>query len=134
MIIDRFTVAAVVVTVAVPRCRNAAVIVGAEEAVPRARALGAYLRTLIRVVAAVVIAVAEPERFNTDVGRVALEVARRTRSVPFAALASFIRCIGVLAVIDSIANLSTNRPTTRNKLHCSSTNTLFLNMNIKDNN
>lgn len=66
--IDQVTVAAVVITVAIPRCRNAAVVVGAPEAVAGARALRARSCVLVRVIPAVVVTVTQPKRLDADVG------------------------------------------------------------------
>lgn len=104
----RFTIAAVIVSVAVPRCRDAAVVVRTAEAVARTRALRAGRIVFIRIVTTVVIAVAEPERFDANVGRITLEMTSWTRRVPGANVARFVRRVGVLAVIDAVANLLAN--------------------------
>lgn len=99
------SVAAIVVSVAVPGGRNAAVVVGAAEAVAGTRSLRAGRVVLVRIVAAVVVAVAQPERLHANVGRVALEMVRRASRVPSATIAGLVRRVGVLAVINSVANL-----------------------------
>lgn len=67
------SIATVVVAVAVPRSGYTPV-VRAAEAVLRARSLRAMEGVLVRVVAAVVIAVAEPVRLHADVGLLTLQV------------------------------------------------------------
>ncbi len=99
------SVPAVVVSVAVPSGRNAAVVVGAAETVAGTRSLRTGRVVLIRIVAAVVVAVAEPERLHANVSRVALEMVRRASRVPRATIAGLVRRVGVLAIINSVANL-----------------------------
>ncbi len=99
------SVAAIVVSVAVPGGRNAAVVVGAAEAVAGTRSLRAGRVVLVRIVAAVVVAIAQPKRLHANVGRVALEMVRRASRVPSATIAGLVRRVGVLAVINSVANL-----------------------------
>lgn len=74
----------VVVAVAVPSGRDAAVI-GAPEAVLRAGPLGAVQRVLVAVVPAIVVPVAEPVGLHADVGLLALEVVGRAGGVAGAA-------------------------------------------------
>lgn len=97
-------VSAIVISVAVPRRRNATV-VGAPEAVLRARSLGAMQRVLVGIVSAVVVAVAEPVRFHADVGVFAFKVFRGASSVVAASLVGLVRGDVILAIVNSIAHL-----------------------------
>lgn len=105
-VLGRFVgpVAAVVVAVAVPRGRYAPV-VRAPEAVGRARALRTVHRVLVAVVAAVVVAVAQPIRFHAYVCPLALEMVGRARHVLRAPVVCFVRRSVVLAVVDAVAHL-----------------------------
>lgn len=76
------SVAAVIVSIAIPRGRNAAVVVGAAETVAGTRALRTRRFVLIGIVAAVIIAVTQPERFHANVGRVAFEMLRWAGGIP----------------------------------------------------
>lgn len=76
------SVAAVIVSIAIPRGRNAAVVVGASETVAGTRALRTRRFVLIGIVAAVIIAVTQPERFHANVGRVAFEMLRWAGGIP----------------------------------------------------
>ena len=102
----KFTVAAVVISVAVPGGRNAAVVVGAAEAVAGTRALRTGGIVFVGIVAAVVVSVAQPVGLHTNVGRVALEVVVGARGVADALVGRFIRRVGVFTVVDSVAHLS----------------------------
>ncbi len=99
------TVSTVVVSITVPRCRDAAVVVGATETVAGTGSLRTGRVVLVRVVAAVVVTVAEPKRLDANVGRVALEMPRRASRVPGATIAGLVRRVGVFTVVDSVANL-----------------------------
>ena len=60
----------------------------------------------VGVVAAVVVAVAEPVRLDADGGGLALHVRARTGDVPAAALLDrFVRGLVVLAIVDAVAHL-----------------------------
>lgn len=97
-------VAAVVVAVAVPRGRYAPV-VGAPEAIGRARALRTVHRVLVAVVAAIVVAVAQPVRLHAYVGLQALEMIRRARDVLRAPVVRLVRRRVVLAIVHAVAHL-----------------------------
>lgn len=100
-------VAAVVVAVAVPRGRYAPV-VRAPEAVGRARALRTMYRVLVAVVAAIVVAVAQPVRFHAYVRPLALEMVGRARHVLRAPVVRLVRRGVVLAVVHAVAHLRQN--------------------------
>ena len=64
-------------------------------------------RVLVRVVSAVVVAVAEPVRLHADGGRLAGEVVRRAGDVAVPAGAhALVRRLVVLAVVDAVAHLA----------------------------
>jgi hypothetical protein len=107
------SVATIVVSVTIPSGRNAAVVVGTAETVARAGALRTGRIVLIRIVTAVIVSVAEPERFHANVGRIAFEMVRWASCVPRATIAGFIRRISVFAIIYSVANLK--NPPSENK-------------------
>lgn len=75
------------------------------EAVLRAGSLGAVQWILVAVVAAVVVAVAEPVGLDADVGLLALEVVGRASRVHRASLVGLVRGDVVLAVVDAVADL-----------------------------
>lgn len=101
-------VAAVVVTVAVPRGRYTPV-VGTPEAVGRARPLRTVHRVLVAVVAAVVVAVAQPVGFHADVGLLALQMVGRARDVLRAPVVGLVRRRVVLAVVHAVTHLRADR-------------------------
>lgn len=105
-------VAAVVVTVAVPRGRYAPV-VRAPETVCRARPLGTVHRVLVTVVAAVVVAVAQPIRFHANVRLLALQMVRRARDVLRAPVVGLVRSRVVFAVVHAVAHLAKQTTTPR---------------------
>lgn len=99
------TVAAIVVTVAVPSGRNASVVVRTAEAVARARPLRTGGVILVRVISAIIVAVTQPKRFDANVGRVALEMARRAGGIASAPFTSLVCCVGVLTIVDTVTDL-----------------------------
>lgn len=98
-------VAAIVVAVAIPRGRYTSV-VGAPEAVGRARPLRTVHRVLVAVVAAIVVAVAQPIRFHANVRLLALQMVRRARNVLRAPVVRFVRSRVVFAIVHAVAHLT----------------------------
>lgn len=97
-------VAAIVVAVAIPRGRYAPV-VGTPETIGRARPLRTMDRVLVAVVAAIVVAVAQPIRFHAYVRLFALQMVRRTRYVLRAPVVRFVRSRIVFAIVHAVAHL-----------------------------
>lgn len=79
--------------------------IGATEAVLRTGPLSTMNWILIAIVAAIVVAVAEPIRFHADVRLLALEMVQRARSIARAPLMRLVRSDVVLAVINAVAHL-----------------------------
>ena len=79
--------------------------IGTPEAVWRTSSLSAMNRILVAVVAAIVIAVAEPVGLDTDVRLLALEMIQWTRGVARTALMRFVGGDVILAVINTVAHL-----------------------------
>jgi len=99
------TITAIIVSVAIPHCRNASVIVRTSETVARAGSLRAGRIVLVGVVTAIVITVTEPERLDAVVGRIAFDMTGRTSRILGANVAGFVNRVGILAIIYSIGNL-----------------------------
>lgn len=98
------SVQTVVVSVTVPCGRNTSVI-GTAEAVLRTGPLSAMNRIFIAIVAAIVVAVAEPVGLYTDVRLLTFEMIQRARSIARASLVRLVRSNIVLAVINAVAHL-----------------------------
>lgn len=97
-------VAAIVVAVAIPRGRYAPV-VRAPETVRRARTLRTVHRVLVAVVAAIVVAVAQPIRFHAYVRLLALQMVRRARYVLRTPVVRLVRSRVVFAIVHAVAHL-----------------------------
>lgn len=80
-------------------------VIGATEAVLRTGPLSTMNRILIAVVAAIVVAVAEPVGLHADVRLLALEMIQRARSIARAPLVCLVRSNVVFAVINAVAHL-----------------------------
>jgi len=81
-------------------------VVGAPEAVGRARPLRTVHRVLVAVVAAIVVAVAQPIRFHANVRLLALQMVRRARNVLRAPVVRFVRSRVVFAIVHAVAHLT----------------------------
>lgn len=102
------SVTAIVVSIAIPRSRNAAVVVGATETVGGTRPLRTRRFVLIGIVTAIVISIAQPERFHANVGRVAFEMLQWASGISSASFARLVRRVGIFTIVDSIAHLIKN--------------------------
>lgn len=79
--------------------------IGTAEAVLRTGPLSAMNRIFIAIVAAIVVAVAEPVGLYTDVRLLTFEMIQRARSIARASLVRLVRSNIVLAVINAVAHL-----------------------------
>lgn len=98
------SVATVVVAIAVPRGRDASM-VGTPETVLRTRSLRTMQYILVRIVTAVIVTVAQPIRFDADVGLLALQMVIGTRRILWTHFMRFVGRRIVLAVVDPVADL-----------------------------
>lgn len=98
------TIAAIVVAIAIPR-RRYTPMTRTPETVLRTRSLATMQGILIRIIAAIIITIAQPIRFHANVRILAFQMTSRTRSI---LRAHFVRLIGrciVLAVVHTVADL-----------------------------
>lgn len=100
-----YTVATIVVSVAVPSSRNTTVVVRAAETVAGTRSLRTSRVVLIGIVTAVIVSIAQPKRFDANVGRITFEMTCRTGSVASATFTGLVRRVGVFTIVDSVTNL-----------------------------
>lgn len=98
------TISTIVISITMPSGRNAAV-AGTPEAVWRAGSLRAEERDLVRVVATVIVAVAEPVGLHTDVSGLALEVVSRARAIVRTVGVALVRGLVVLTVVHAVTEL-----------------------------
>lgn len=98
------SITAIIVAIAVPSGRNASM-VRAAETVLRARPLRTMQRIFVTVIAAIVVAVAQPVRLDADICFFAFQMVRRTRRVLRTAFVRLVRSAIVFAIVHTVAHL-----------------------------
>lgn len=97
-------ISTIIVPVTVPS-RWDTTVIGTSEAILRTGGFGTVNRILVGIISAVVVAIAEPIRFNADVCLLAFQVTRGARRVPWTPFVRFIRCRVVFTIIYSVTYL-----------------------------